>query len=263
MAQPLPPLPSSGPVTESEPRRKTKDDPIIGGYATSGGTVQTSGSLAGGGTFQNVFQPYRQNDLRHILAQITQQGSILDLQLALVQAGLLDEDVAFGFIDGDTEDAFETVLTIANQNGMLWSDVLSQVSAGGGQFGGVDVGGGGGVGGGAGLAPTVITLPNRDDMVAAVDDLALSVAGERVDMDLQESLADQVLDVLRTHQERGVQREISAAESGRGGVLFTESAPDPARLLEEELREERPGLVMGKETREAMDEWMSLVRGPV
>jgi hypothetical protein len=46
-------------------------------------------------------------------------------------------------------------------------------------------------------------------------------------------------------------------------VLFTESAPDPARLLEEEIEERFPEQVIGKQTRDLMDEWMSAVKGPI
>lgn len=258
----LPGIPA--PSGEHSTGSSRRPNPVVGGYyADRPGDVirQTSGSLAGGGTYQGQnFDPYRDRDLRRILGRLVNQGGIYDLQLALVQAGLLDDqDVAFGYLDDDTSDAFSTILGIANQNGLDWRDVLSQASAGGG------IGGNTGYGTGSGpapLSPTVVQLPNRDDTIAAAEATGMSLSGHRLDDDLTQSIADHVLDTLRTQQERQVQAELASQGTGQG-VMFTNAAPDPQRLLEEEVRRRAPNAVADKGARDASDLWFSLVNGPV
>jgi hypothetical protein len=262
---PLPPIPSFNPFGDggNEPtaaQRQARE--VVGGYfANRPGDVrrQTSGSLAGGGAYIGQdFDPYRRGDQHRILSRLVNQDAIYDLQLALIQAGLIDDgDIALGYLDDATEEGFAHVLALANQNGMEWRDVLSQVTAAGGVGGNDSYGAGGSE---AELAPTVIQLPNRDDVAAALGDVGMERTGERLDDDLLDAATESVLDQLRTQQERQVQRELGATGEG---VTFTESAPDPGRLLEEEIEERVPEQVIGKQTRDLMDEWMSAVKGPI
>jgi hypothetical protein len=200
------------------------------------------------------FDPYRGGDLTRILQNQVQRGNIDDLQLALIRAGLLDEgDIVLGYADDQTEDAFRQVLALANQNAMDWRDVMSQVAQG--AFGNI------GPGGGAQqeLPPTIITLPNRDDVVAAAEATGMELTGHRLDDDLQGTVADNILNALRTHQERQYQAELGMTT----GLHFTEDAPDPARLLEEQVRERAPNLVAERGAQNARDIWFEGLGGPV
>jgi hypothetical protein len=259
-----------GPSSAARDRRE-----IVGGYAYEYPAPVGPGSLGlmGPGTYPSAahnWTPYRNGDQRRILGRLVNQGSIYDLQLSLVQAGLLDDDdVAFGYLDSTTEDAFGDILALANQNGMDWRDVLSQAAAGGG-IGGNDSYGVGGRGSKGGLDPEILPLPNRDDLIAAVEETALSKYGQRLDDDLHESAADALLDTLRTQQERQVQRTYAALdEAGEGAThVFVEDAPgmsegSMARLLDEEIRERAPNVVMDKGVRDAMDSWFAALAGPV
>jgi hypothetical protein len=242
-----------GPKTKSTAARREGRE-IVGGYAVDLGDMQTSGSIAGGGTYAPVFDPYRQNDLRRILSNQVNQGAIDDLQLALIQAGLLDEgDVAFGYLDDTTQDAFGQILALANQNGMQWQDVLSQAAAGGGIGGNANYGGGGGK-----LPDTqIVELPNRDDLRAALGDTGMSLTGVTLDDDLIDAATESVLDTMRTQQERKFQQEVGAT----GALAFTESAGDPTRLLEEEVRQRAPDQVVDKGARDTRDAWFSALQG--
>lgn len=239
------------------------DNSVIGGYAYRYPTV-THGSFGSYGpgsapSAQANWTPYRTNDLHRILAMINQQAGILDLQESLLAAGLLTGDVQFGVIDSATEDAMETILSIANQNGLDWRDVLSQGAASG-AFAATDVGGGGS--GAAPLSPTMIALPNREDLDAALEETGMSLTGERLDDDLRGTAVESVLDAIRTQQERQVQREMDLAGTGQG-VAFVESAPDVNRLLEEQVRERAPQKVMNKQTRDAMEVWFEMIGEPL
>lgn len=205
------------------------------------------------------FVPYRDRDMTRILNRVASQGAIFDLQLSLVQAGFLDDEVGFGYIDGDTEDAFSTVLSLANQHGVAWQDLLSQAAAAGGTFGGGGMADDGS-GGRRELAPTVIQLPNRDDSIRRAADIGMELGGVQLDDDLTESVADSMIEALATHQERQIQREMAA---GEGDVLFTDSAPDPDRLLEEQIRERAPGVIAEKGARDVADLWFQAMGGPV
>lgn len=249
-----PPIPSAN-AAPGDGERRRRPNPVVGGYAYTRptGVVEPTPFHA----YLQRFDPYRERDQRRILARLVNQGTIYDLQQSLVAAGLLDDTiVAFGYLDDATSDAFAHILAIANQHGMSWQDVLSQSAAGGGIGGNPNYGGGGP----GALAPTVIQLPNRDDLVAAVQDTGFGLTGQMLDDDLQQSAVDSVLDALRTQQERQVQAEQSAPG---GEVSFTESAPDVGRLLEEEVRERAPDFVMSKGVRDAMDDWFSALGGPV
>lgn len=255
----------SGQRNPNRPSESSERPPIVGGYYSRYRPGQPGAPFPADSGFYGPqgdnpvrFTPYRENDMTRILNRIATSGAIYDMQLALIRAGFLDDDVNdLGWIGSDTESAFADLLAVANQHGMRWEDVLSQAEPG--AFLSGSGGSGGGSGGGLGSGGVTITLPNRDDLVASVDDLALSQYGQRVDQDLQETIADRVLDALRTQQEREVQREMAAG----GGVNFTESAPDPARLLDEEIRQRRPGMVMEKGVRDAMDSWFEALAGPV
>lgn len=253
---PLPDFNPSGQTEDEE--RERRPNPIIGTYSVppvrTQGTVHGSvGSYGPGSAPSYQWKPYRDRDLRQILNSITRQGSIYDLQLALVQGGFLTDDVAFGWIGPETEQAMEDLLSVANQHGANWQDILSQAAAGDG------IQGAAGSGGGA-LQPNVIQLPNRDDLIAGMDDVGLSLAGQVLDADLNEAAVDSVMDALRTQQERQLQTEMSAAP---GSTVFTEAPPDVGRLLEEEVRERAPDEVMDKGVREAMDSWFAALAGPV
>lgn len=224
--------------------------PPVGGYSVQ--AVAPGTSVMRNPTI--VFQPYRDDDVTNMLNGIVRSGSIYDLQLALIQAGFLSDDAVLGYIDSQTQSAFEDLLAVANQHGMRWEDVLSQAADGGGVQGGENRGGGVGSGG------VTVALPNRDDLIASVDDFALSTYGQTVDEDLQAAIADSILDTYRTQQEREVQRGLSASGDG---VTFTESAPDVGRLLEEEIEQRRPGMVMEQGVRDAMDAWFAALQGPV
>jgi hypothetical protein len=257
----LPPIPAGGNDAggvQPQHRDRPAND-IIGGYAyqpQQAPTVHGSLGSYGPGTAPSaVFDPYRDRDLRHILARMVNQGTIYDLQLALVQAGFLEDDANFGYIDDATSDALSDVLAIANQHGIVWQDVLSQSAAAGGAYGTASGGGGG-----QQLAPTVITLPNRDDVRKAQEDIGTNLTGERLDDDLLDGATDAVLDRLRTQQERQFQKELGFTGEG---LYFTEGAPDAARLMEEQIRERAPGKVMAKGTRDAMDSWFAGLAGPV
>lgn len=206
-----------------------------------------------------VFTPYRSSDLNSILLRVVNQGTIVDLQQALVHAGLLTDNVTYGYIDGDTSDAFEALLSLANQNGLAWQDVLSMLNNGGGA-GGLGSGGSGSGGSSGGLAPTIITLPNRDDVIAAAEDTGMSLTGHAMDDDLAASVADHILNTLRTQQERQFQTEQGITGSG---VHFSESAPDAGRLLEEEVRRRDPLGVAGKGVRDTVDTLLGTLAGPV
>lgn len=256
--------PDTGGVADSSSDDDRPRNPIIGTYhvppvPTQGTVHGSTGSYGPGSAPSYQWKPYRDRDLFTLLQQITRQGSILDLQFALVQAGFLDDDVSFGYIDGDTEDAMRDLLAVANQNGLNWQDVLSQSAQSGQLPGGGHIGGGSG---GGSLGPTVISLPNRDDVIAGARDTAMSLGGEAIDDDLAESIADHTLDVLRTQQERQVQRQL-AYDGPDGGVLFTEGNPDPGRLLEEEFRRRRPDLVAEKGARDTGELWQSIAGGPL
>lgn len=246
-----------------EPTQQTNDRPdtdIIGGYVRPGpGLPSISQNLYGPGSYTpGTYHGYRQNDMQRILGSLVNQGSVLDLQEALVAAGLLSGDVQFGVIDSATESAFETLLSIANQNGLDWRDVLSQ-GAQSGAFATSDVGGSGA----APLSPTMIALPNRDDLDSLLErEIGMSLTGERLDDDLRAGAVESVLDALRTQQERQVQREMDLAGTGEG-VAFVESAPDVNRLLEEQVRERAPQKVMNKQTRDAMETWFEMIGEPL
>lgn len=263
-----PPIPGAGGGGMGGGNRRSDDNGVVGGFAYTRDNPNESPNPIGGlspasATFPYPtaqFDPYRQNDMRRILQMQVNQGGLNDLQLALVQAGLLDRsDITPGYLGDDTQDAFSNLLAIANQNGMDWRDVLSQmVSGGGSDFD--QPGGGGGGGGGGGLAPTIIQLPNRDDLVANAEDTGLAMTGHRLDDDLQGTIADSVLDALRTQQERQYQQELGITGQG---LHFTEGAPDVQRLTEEAIEEERPGLVMERGVQDAMNSWFAALRGPV
>lgn len=222
--------------------------PPVGGYSVQ--AVAPGTSVMRNPTI--VFQPYRDDDVTNMLNGIVRSGSIYDLQLALIQAGFLSDDAVLGYIDSQTQSAFEDLLAVANQHGMRWEDVLSQAADGGGVTG--SAGGGGG-----GLAPGLLALPNRDDLLARVDDLAMSTLGQKIDEDLQEAITDSVIDSYRTQQERQVQKELSAS----GDYVTVEEPPTTDRMVEDELRKRRPGMVMEQGVRDAMDAWFAALQGPV
>ena len=240
---------------------------IVGGYSTRYSGYSVAGPLEDWYGFaqdprnrtavNTTFRPYRERDVSRILGRKVNQGTVYDLQMSLIAAGLLADDVGFGYVDDATEQAFSSLLSIANQNGIAWQDVLSQAVAGGGTLGGE------GAGGREPLGGTVITLPNRDDMIARVDDLAFTKTGVKLDDDLQEAAADAALDAMRTQQERQVQLELGVAGDDPSSVTFAESAPNADRLLEEEIERRAPGEVMEKGVRDTMDSWFSALRGPV
>lgn len=239
---------------DEDERRPGQD--VVGGFYYRPPVGPHGSSGMGGPGSATSADPYRQGDMRRILGMLVNQGAILDLQRALVAAGLLNEDAMFGYIDSATQDAFEQVLTIANQHGMTWQDVLSQAGAAGGTYGSEGMGG-------AALSPTMIALPNREDLDAALErDVGMALTGERIDDDLRAVMTDSVLDALRTHQERQVQREMDLAGTGEG-VAFVESAPDVNRLLEEQVRERAPQKVMNKQTRDAMEVWFEMIGEPL
>lgn len=245
------------PDRDTPPPRPTAptsdDDEERPGQAVVGGYYYNPQPNVGGyGPYRpgptSGFDPYRAGDMRRILNMLVNQGSIMDLQLALIAAGLLDEDTNLGWIDSATQDAFEDVLAIANQNGMSWQDVLSQAGAAGGAYS---------AGGAGGSVPAnIIALPNSEDLDAALEEAGMSMTGERLDDDLRSSAVESVLDALRTQQERQLQRELSASP---GSTVFTESAPDVGRLLEEQIEERAPQKVMNKAARDAMDVWFALI----
>lgn len=262
----------STPSVDTEQRRKTKDDPFVGGFAVA--PVRYPSTIHGGvGTYgpgtapsAPLWEPYTVNAQRHILSSVVTQGGIYDLQLALVQAGFLDDDdVGFGIVDDATDSAFASVLAVANQHGLPWQDVLSQAAAAGGTFGG-------GFSSDGKLKPDIYTLPNRDDLRASLESMAIGdprssngLTGVALDDDLLDAATESVLDTLRTQQERKVQQELAV---GEGETAYIEDTPgrtegSMARLLEEEIEERAPGLVMGKGVREAMDGWFEAIRGPV
>jgi hypothetical protein len=232
---------------------------VIGGYYMGQGETQTAPPIGGlspaSAMFARpaqTFDPYRQGDMRRILQRQVNNGSLFDLQDSLVQAGLLGDRYTPGYLDGNTTDAFNALLSIANQQGMDWRDVLSQAIQGGGTLGQQG-------GPGQQVQPTIITLPNRDDSIKAADDMVLSMTGERLDDDLNQSVADSMLNALRSHQERQYQREIGMTE----GLHFTEDHPDPARLMEEAIRERAPQQVAGRGAQNARDIWFEGLGGPV
>lgn len=221
---------------------------VVGGYYFRPPVGPHGSQGMGGPGSATSADPYRAGDMRRILNMLVNQGSIMDLQLALIAAGLLDEDTNLGWIDSATQDAFEDVLAIANQNGMSWQDVLSQAGAAGGAYS---------AGGAGGSVPAnIIALPNSEDLDAALEEAGMSMTGERLDDDLRSSAVESVLDALRTQQERQLQRELSASP---GSTVFTESAPDVGRLLEEQIEERAPQKVMNKAARDAMDVWFALI----
>lgn len=245
---------------------KSKNE-VVGGYYYSrnepnSSPAPISGLSPASAVFPSPdqsFDPYRQNDMRRILATQVNQGGIMDLQLALVQAGLLDRgDITPGYLGDDTQDAFADLLAIANQNGLDWRDVLSQMVSGTGDLAGA--GGSGGGGGGEGLAPTIIQLPNRDDLVKKAEDTGVEMTGHRIDDDLQGTIADSVLNALRTQQERQYQQELGITGHG---LNFTESSPSTQRLTEEAIKAQKPGLVMERGAQDAMAAWFSALQGPV
>jgi len=264
LSSPTSSTPSSEHSTSSSSSSSSNRRDIIGGYFRQ--PTNQSGPPIGGlspasAQFANpvqTFDPYRNGDLRRILGNQVQAGSLADLQQTLIQVGLLDADeVLFGYADDGTADAMTTLLGIANQQGMDWRDVLSTATqAGDDALAGV---GPGGSGGGRQLAPDIIRLPNRDDVMALAEDAGMALSGQRPDDDLQASMADSILDVLRTQQERQYQAEIGMTE----GLHFTEGAPDPQRLVEEEIRRREPDKVMGRGVQDAMNSWFAALAGPV
>lgn len=240
-----PPRPTA--PTSSDDNDERPGQSVVGGYY-----YNPRPNVGGYGPYRpgptSGFDPYRAGDMRRILGMLVNSGSIMDLQLALISAGLLDEDTNLGWIDSATQDAFEDVLAIANQNGMSWQDVLSQAGAGGTYS--AD-GSGGGV-----VPPNIIELPNEEDLDKALEETGMSLTGERLDDDLRASATQAILDTLRTQQERQLQRELSASP---GSTVFTESAPDVGRLLEEQIEERAPQKVMNKAARDAMDVWFALI----
>jgi hypothetical protein len=231
---------------------------IIGGYSYQ--PPNQSGPPIGGLSMASAmfdepvdrFDPYRGGDLTRILQNQVQRGTIDDLQLAMIRAGLIDAgDIVLGYADDQTTDAFEHILALANQNGMDWRDTLSQV--GRGAFDALDPTKG------RTVPPTIISLPNRDDAIAAAEATGMELTGHRLDDDLQESIADAMLNSLRSQQERQYQDEIGQSH----GLNFTEDAPDPARLIEEQVRERAPNLVAERGAQNARDIWFEGLGGPV
>lgn len=250
--------PNQGGSPGDTPASDRPGQAVVGGFAFQPRPGSGSDSLYGPGSYtpgaiSNPFDPYRQGDMRRILGSLVNQGSILDLQEALVAAGLLSGSVTFGVIDSATESAFETLLSIANQNGLDWRDVLSQ-GAQSGAFATTDTDAIGG--GGAGLAPSYITLPNREDLDASLEETGMSLTGQRLDDDLRSSAVESILDSLRTQQERQIQTDLNRTGAG---PFVEHEAPDINRLLEEEVRERAPQKVMNKAARDAMDTWFAMI----
>jgi hypothetical protein len=232
---------------------------VIGGYYMGQGQTQSDAPIGGlspaSAMFARpaqTFDPYRQGDMRRILQRQVNNGSLFDLQDSLVQAGLLGDRYTPGYLDGNTTDAFNALLSIANQQGMDWRDVLSQAIQGGGTLGQQG-------GPGQQVAPTIITLPNRDDVIANAEDTGMQLTGHRLDDDLKGTIADSVLNALRSQQERQYQSEIGMTE----GLHFTEDHPDPQRLTEEAIRREAPQLVADRGAQNARDIWFEGLGGPV
>lgn len=178
----------------------------------------------------------------------------IQLQLAMQAAGLLGEISNLGVWTSDSQAAFEALLTYANQSGSTWQDALAQLQQG------ADLSSQMGVGGAAGLDPTVITLPNPEDLNRSVEEFGMSLTGERLDDDLRSVITESLLDSFRTQQERQLQTELTRTGSG---PFVEHDAPDPNRLLEDEIRERAPQKVMNKQTRDAMEVWFEMIGEPL
>jgi hypothetical protein len=229
---------------------------IIGGFAQQQPSRYIGGLSPASAIAAPGFDPYRGGDLRRILQNQVNAGTLADLQQTLIDVGLIDaNDVLFGYADDGTTAAFTTLLGIANQQGMDWRDVLSMAAQGGG-----GALASAGVGLPEPLAPTIITLPNRDDVVAGLAETGLALTGQQLDDDLHQTAADAVLDALRTQQERQFRAEQDATP---GGLMFAAGAPDPARLMEEEIREQAPDEVMGRGAQDAVNTLLGTLAGPI
>lgn len=242
----------SGPSSETRAGRQ-----IVGGYAYQPPNTDLTGHGSmgsyGPGTAPSfVFDPYRQNDLHRILSNQVNQGGIADLQLALVQAGLLQQtDISFGYLDDGTQAAFSTILSIANQQGMQWQDVLSQALAQG------DNALGGAVGNGGpnpdDILPQVV-LPNRDELRQGIDETVYKRAGVRYDDAMLDKLTDDAMDHARDLQlQEFNQRHAGERQEGRSLESFVENA----------IEEANPEAVMSHDVAEKAASWFAAIRSPV
>lgn len=181
----------------------------------------------------------------------------IQLQLAMQAAGLLGDIDNLGVWNEQSQRAFEDLLTYANQSGVTWQDALTQYQQGAALSGEMGVGGSSG----GRLDPTIITLPNPEDLNAALEQAGMDLTGERLDDDLRESATEALLDTMRTQQERALQRDIGRA--GTGGTFVEHELPDANRMIEEEIRTRAPQKVMNKQTRDAMEVWFEMIGEPL
>lgn len=238
--------------TPTPDREERRPNPIIGGIFNPPPLEQLSGSIAGGGTYASR-KPYRSRYTSRLLGRQASTGGLADLQMALIEVGLLDADeVIFGYADDATSDAMDTILGIANQQGMTWQDVLSQAMATGpGSLGG---GGAGGGAGGAGSVRPQIVLPNREELRADIDDATFARTGVRYDPGVLDHMADAAIDHARDLQEQEFRsRNATEVESGQSLESFVEA----------QIEEQNPGAVMSHDVAEKAASWFDAIRSPV
>ncbi len=234
--------------TDQPPRQR-----VIGGLFTNRPGTQTSGSLAGGGTYANSFtHPYRSGAINRILGNQLNSGGLADLQMALVQVGLLDSDeVVFGYADDTTTSAMRTILGLANQQGMPWQDVLSQAL----QMGDNSLAGAAGNGGANpdDIRPQIV-LPNRDELRTDIDEATFARAGVRYDPAVLDRITEQAMDHARDLQlQEFNQRHAGERQEGRSLESFVSNA----------IEEADPAAAMEHDVDEKAASWFDAIRSPV
>jgi hypothetical protein len=220
---------SSPPVS---PRRQ-----ILGNVTTFAGFGSAYGGIDR--PFYTVSDTYLPNTLG--------PEGIFTIQQALYNAGWLDRIEQPGQWTEASRTAFTELLTLANQQGSDWRDILQQsldAHAMGipDEFGG-GIGTGSGGGRGGGLQPLSIQLPNEDDVRRTVEQNVRDTINIDLGDEAYQHLTDQYMGLYRDVQLRQAEAQRTALMAQEGGTIEFTQPPTVETFVEEKLEEEHPEAV--------------------